>query len=124
MNRNYNRLRFVLPIILGALTYGALAACAQSRSLGPLLNISDPDPFAGLMPEWDALYPQYVGAQEETYIVVNPKNPNNIAATWITEVFKGAAVGVSMDGGVTWQTSIVPGRTLVSGGTIAFAIDP
>jgi len=58
-----------------------------------------------------------VGAQLEPEVAVNPKNTNNLAAVWITEQWKGVAPAVSLDGGASWQATLVSNLTLCTGGT-------
>ena len=55
-------------------------------TLGPLIDLSDPDVFAAFGSN---------GAEKETYIVVNPTNPNNIVATWWGGLGKGIVTAVN-----------------------------
>src|SRR5262249_6184253 len=55
-------------------------------------------------------------------------NPRNVVATWQQDLASGGAAlgivaGVSFDGGDTWQQVVIPGITLVSGGTYQIAAD-
>src|ERR1041384_5766525 len=51
---------------------------------------------------------QRVGNESEEAIAVNPTNPNNIVIfTNIAEGVNGMFLGVSFDGGKTWNTRIV-----------------
>ena len=94
--------------------YFAATVRADDFTRGPLLNLSQPEPFAGCS---SSLPGFFIGAQLEPSIVVNPTNPNNLAAVWIAEQWKGVAPAVSLDGGVSWHSSLVPSLTLCSGGT-------
>jgi hypothetical protein len=82
-----------------------------SNTLGPLIDLSDPDVLAACGSN---------GAEKESYIVVNPANPKNIVATWFGGQALGTVTAVSLDGGNNWQQVIVPGATRCTGGTPEF----
>jgi hypothetical protein len=60
----------------------------------------------------------------ETSIAVNPKNPLNIVAGWISSGDRTCGFGVSFDGGVSWSVGVVPGIQRSSGGTFDIGTDP
>jgi hypothetical protein len=82
-----------------------------SITLGPLIDLSDPDVLAACGSN---------GAEKESYIVVNPTNPNNIVATWFGGLALGTVTAVTLDGGANWQQVIIPGATECTGGTAKF----
>src|SRR5437870_2271291 len=88
---------------------------------GPLVNLSDPDPFincpGGLPLAVDE-------AEEEPNVAVNPANPKNIVAVWIGGKAKGIVAAVTGDGGRKWQQVIIPGLNQCSGGPFNGAVDP
>src|SRR5262249_24091089 len=86
-----------------------------STTLGPIIDLSDPDVFAAFGSN---------GADKESYIAVNPTNPQNIVATWWGGLGKGIATAVTLDGGQNWQQVIVPGITQAAGGSYQAAFDP
>jgi len=59
--------------------------------------------------------------QNESNIVVNPINPNNVLTSANEYRLDGDAVYVSMDGGQTWSNVVLPGRTSATGGSGVFA---
>jgi hypothetical protein len=80
-------------------------------TLGPLIDLSDPDVLAACGSN---------GAEKESYIAVNPANPNNIVVTWFGGGALGTVTAVSLDGGSNWQQVIVPGATQCTGGSPEF----
>ena len=63
----------------------------------------------------------------ETSIAINPTNPMNVVAGWITSEPTGATCGfaASFDGGQSWTTpGIVPGIDTAHGGTFDIGTDP
>src|SRR5262245_45278365 len=90
------------------------SAAAGEFSRGPLVNLSEPDAFAGCASTLPAFF---VGAQLEPSVVVNPQDLDNIVAVWFGEQWKGVAPVVSLDGGISWQPTLVPNLTLCTGGT-------
>ena len=64
---------------------------------------------------------QCYNPQNESNIVVNPTNSNNVVTSANEYRIDGAEVYVSMDGGSTWTNVIVPGRTGFTGGKGVFA---
>jgi hypothetical protein len=57
-------------------------------------------------------------------IVVNPTNPKNIVAAWIDHGRAGLAVGVTFDGGKSWQNVPIPGISQSTGGISSTGGDP
>jgi hypothetical protein len=60
------------------------------------------------------------GAEKESFIVVNPANPQNIVATWFGGLALGTIAAVTLDGGTNWQQVIIPGATECTGGPPEF----
>jgi hypothetical protein len=87
-------------------------------TLGPLVQVSGPSPFA-------AFQPPLLDAETEPTVAVNPTNPNNVVAAWIQDYAAGIVGGVSFDGGGSWQPVVIPGLTAYSGGpSHQLALDP
>jgi hypothetical protein len=109
---------------LAALAMFTLASGANDLTLGPLVQISDPNPLAGCD---DGLRPpgrNSIDAQAEPYLAVNPANPKNIVAVWISGFAQGIIAGVTFDGGRRWQQVPIPALTVCSGGPFLGAADP
>ena len=101
----------------------ALPARANDFKRGPLVNLSDPDPFGncpGGLPFADA------AQQEESFVAANPTNPKHVVAVWIGGKAKGIVAGVTFDGGRRWQQVVIPGVNSCSTGPFAggAAVDP
>ncbi len=61
----------------------------------------------------------------ETSIAINPTNPNNVLAGWISSGDRTCGFGVSFDGGQHWPViGVVPGIQLGSGGAFDRGTDP
>ena len=112
-------------LILGA---AALAFTAgASYAVPPPLVISGLSPFAGCFIGGEP-GTNYLNAEVEPWVDVNPANANNVIAGWQQDRWSnGGARGLnsafSMDGGVSWTRVQVPGINKCSGGTGEFNYD-
>jgi hypothetical protein len=103
----------------------------SNYGLDPTVRVSHSDPFAytdadHIEQQSGTLYP---GAALETFMTVDPTNPNHIAVSYQQDRWSGGGsrslmVGTSFDGGQSWYTQPIPGVTLVAGGTWARSSDP
>lgn len=106
-----------------------------SLSAGPLVQISGESPFGAL--DSCGNFPGTVGtpgsnflnSEIEPWVDVNPANLENIVAYWQQDRWsnggaRSLVAGVSLDGGSTWETVVVPGLTDCSGGKFERASDP
>jgi hypothetical protein len=89
-------------------------------TLGPLTQVSGPSPFNG-NPNQPALFRN---AETETYVAVDPTNPNHAVVAWFQDLADGIVSAATFNGGATWQEAVVPGLTLCSGGTYPTAANP
>jgi hypothetical protein len=64
---------------------------------------------------------QCYNPQNESNIVVNPTNPNNVVTSANEYRFDGASAFTSFDGGASWVNVVIPGRTGATGGKGVFA---
>jgi hypothetical protein len=64
-------------------------------------------------------------AELEPWIAINPTNPDNLVVVWMQDCSPRRAhvTAVSFDGGATWETVVIPGLTVCSGGEW-YATDP
>jgi hypothetical protein len=103
-------------------------ALMSGYTLGPLGQLSGPSLFAGSTA--DNLPPDQIllNSEDENQLVVDPTNPNHLVGLWhqdeTTVGNRGLVVGVTFDGGSTWQLAPLPGVSQVSGGTLQSNSDP
>jgi hypothetical protein len=102
----------------------------STYGLGHTVRVSHGDPFASctadLQNQQGTLYPS---TELETFLTVDPNNPDHLAAIWQQDRWssggaRGLEVGISFDGGQTWQDTPLPGLTPCTGGTSARTSDP
>jgi hypothetical protein len=126
---------FVFATILALMITQEVSA--SGFSVAPLTVISGPSPFAGCPNIGGLGNPpgiNYVNAEEEPWVAVNPTNSNNIIAVWQQDRWsnggaRGLVAGVSHDGGLTWNEtyahfSFCSGGTVANGGDFERASDP
>jgi hypothetical protein len=97
-------------------------------TLGPLVQVSSESLFAGSTA--DNLPPEDIllNSEDENQLVVDPTNPDHLVGLWhqdeTTVGNRGLVVGVTFDGGSTWQLGPLPGVGQVSGGELQSNSDP
>ena len=101
----------------------ALTAAAQNSQLGPLVELSQPNPVGNCDDGFRLPGTFTLNDATEPAIAVNPVNPNNVVASWILGPVQNVIAGVSLNGGRTWQQVPIP-LTLCSGGQFVAAGDP
>ena len=100
---------------------GGEVASGSDFTLGPLVQVSGPSPLGTCSPT------NFPSSEVEPWIVVNPTNPNNIVGVWRQDVdflFGGFVVGVSFDGGGSWQSVVIPGHIQCADGSFMWGSDP
>ena len=126
-------LRIVCSLLI-LLMVGALSARAAGYTVGPLVRVSGPSPFAGCTDGGDGVGILSPNAEVEPRVAVNPANPLNIVGVfqqdrWSDGGAHGLVTAYSRDGGATWQTSwphfsTCAGGTAANGGDYARSSDP
>jgi hypothetical protein len=102
----------------------AIQACGGNFTIGPLIQVSkDPDSLSGCDTGFRPPGNMNFSDQFETRVAVDPTNPQHLVATWVGHDLQANFVGVSFDGGMSWQETALPGTTCTSGTFIA-AVDP
>jgi hypothetical protein len=105
---------------------------AQWGQADPLEQVSGTSMFADCTADlWQfQVGTVYHDSEVEPWVAVNPVDPLNVVATWQQDRWsnggaRGLGVGVSFDGGVTWETAAVPNLSRCSGAeTYHRASDP
>ncbi len=109
---------------LGTLALAALTATAwaQFTSLGPLAEVSLPNPLAGCNDGF--VIPGNMTGNDsfEPCIAINPLNPANIVAIWTGGLMQSAMTAASFDSGTSWQRTPLP-VTACAGGPFLGAAD-
>jgi hypothetical protein len=117
--------RLLVPVAVAfVLAVAAAPAPAAPFSLGSTSVASGLSPWApGCGGPGEALPSSvnYLNAEVETHVAVNPTNANNVVAFWQQDRWNdggahGNLAGYSMDGGMTWGHS-APAFTRCAGGT-------
>jgi hypothetical protein len=118
-------------ILVGGLA--DIRSAAAGPPVGPLVQVSGlaPSPFAGCTADQTPGNTgiNYPDSEIEPWVEVNPTNSENIVAGWQQDRWdnggaRGLVAGVSTDGGDTWNSVVIPGISLCSGGTFERATDP
>jgi BNR repeat-like domain len=101
-------------------------AAATDFVTDPLVQVSGTSPFddctadnVPVQEEFGNLFPD---SEVEPWIDVNPTDEDNIAGMWQQDRWsnggaRGHGVGVSFDGGTSWEQVVLPEVTVCSGGT-------
>jgi hypothetical protein len=118
-----------------AITAGGILGAvglAGAGTIAPLKLVSGPSPFAGCTIGGPGT--NYVNAEVEPWVDVNPANTNNIIGIfqqdrWSNGGAHGLVAGVSQDGGATWRESwahftLCSGGNTANGGDYERASDP
>ncbi len=123
--------RIVTALMILAVS-GVLTASASTYTVAPLTLTSGPSPFAGCTIGGPGT--NYVNAEVEPWVDVNPANPNNIIGVfqqdrWSNGGAHGLVAAVSHNGGKTWNRtwahlSLCSGGTAANGGGYERASDP
>ncbi len=116
-------------VVLAAALMLESAGAPMAGSVDPLVQVSGPSLFADCMADLPQGGINFAGSEVEPWVAVNPVDPLNIVGTWQQDRWnnggaRGLAVGVSLDGGRTFRTVVVPGLTRCTGGTFLRASDP
>jgi hypothetical protein len=121
----------MVAVVLAASLLPGAAPRGQEGIAGPLTQVSGPSPFIDCTaddPESQSGSPQH-HSEVEPWVAVNPSDPLHIVASWQQDWWtngasRGQPVGVSFDGGMSWQTVTVPGTCRCTGGDLYRIGDP
>jgi len=128
--RKHQIAQFVVTLI--AVTMIAASVSASSFTVAPLTLVSGPSPFASCTIGGPGT--NYVNAEVEPWVDINPTNPNNIIGVfqqdrWADGGAHGLVAAVSHNGGKTWKRtwahfSLCSGGTAANGGGYERTSDP
>jgi hypothetical protein len=90
---------------------------------GPLVQVSGDSPLADCHDQFGDS-PETLHLEVEPWLAVNPTNPDNLVSAWIQDQARGHVAGVSLDGGKTWESVVIPGLTICTGGDDYQVTDP
>ncbi|HMC67497.1 MAG TPA: sialidase family protein, partial [Gemmataceae bacterium] len=95
----------------------------SNLNLTPLVPVSGPSPFLGNPIE--ANDPAVtINSEVEPYVAVDPTNSKHLVGAWIQDFARGIVAAASFNGGNTWQSVVIPGVTVASGGAYPHSSDP
>jgi hypothetical protein len=99
-------------------------------TLGPLVQVSVTNPFAGSTADHPEIQPGTFApdSEVEPYVVVDPTDRDHLVGIWQQDRWSGngsrrMVVGVTFDGGRSWQEVVPPGLSQVAGGAFQRASD-
>ena len=125
------RITLRLLVLTIMLTTGVLTVSASSFVVDPLVQATGASPFAGCTADNVSAQSgtNYLNSEVEPWVDVNPTNAQNIVGAvqqdrWSNGGARGLVAPVSMNGGLTWQTVVIPGISLCSGGVYDRSTDP
>ncbi len=115
---------------LSSLLIAPTALAGPIGSKGSLVRVSGSSPWIGFSCGSGGQGANYLHSEVEPWIDVNPTNPGNLVGTWQQDRWsnggaRGLLAGVTMDGGATWQSVVIPNLSDCSGNSAyARATDP
>ncbi|MEA5455455.1 sialidase family protein [Sinomonas sp. JGH33] len=120
----------LLALIPAALLLN-LGGAASAATFTPPAVASGPSPFASCTLGGAPGAVNYVNAEVEPWVSVNPTNPSNVVGVWQQDRWSdggshGLVAGYSNDGGATWHETAQPFSACAPGGPAQFtrASDP
>ena len=125
------RVSQIAVALIVMITAGTLTASAGNFKAGSLVQATGASPFANCTADNAAGQSgtNFLNSEVEPWVDVNPTNPKNIVGSvqqdrWSNGGARGLVAGVSFNGGKTWQTVVIPGISLCSGGSYDRSTDP
>jgi hypothetical protein len=129
-----NQLRLARAGLLALLPAALIlnvAGAASAATFTPPVTVSGPSPYAACALGATPGGVNYVNAEVEPWVTVNPANPDNIIGVWQQDRWSdggahGLAGGYSLDGGLSWNEFTQPFSACAPGGPSRFdrASDP
>jgi hypothetical protein len=120
------RFKIVMPVTsCAALMLAGMSALpvrAQFSHLGPLVEVSVPNPLAACDDGFRPGGTWGINDAGEPFVAINPLKPDNIVAAWMGGFDQNIVSATSFDGGRTWQQVPLP-LTVCAGGAYLGAGD-
>jgi hypothetical protein len=118
--------RTFIRVIPAAVVMAAASAAATAATVDPVVA-SGPSPFASCTIGGPGT--NYVNAEVEPWVAVNPANPSNVIGAWQQDRWSnggahGLVAGYSFDGGQTWAQTNLPFSACAGGLGYERASDP
>src|SRR5256712_6858799 len=127
-----NRALVVALVAATLMLLGPMGILAGPFRTGVLVQVSGPSPFASCTADDVAgqiardptgQRKVFLNTEVEPWVDVNPTNLNNIVAIWQQDRWsdggsRGLVAGVSLNGGVSWTSVVIPGISRCSGGSL------
>src|SRR5436309_10043987 len=103
-------------------------ASVQVSGTSPIAGCTADDVAGQIARDPTGLRNVYLNSEVEPWVDVNPTNPNNIVAFWQQDRWsdggsRGLVAGVSLYGGVSWTSVLIPGISQCSGGSLPSGTD-
>lgn len=119
--------RNALPVSFVSGIAAAAALAMSAAAHGAPVLVSGPSPFAGCTIGGPGV--NYVNAEVEPWVAVNPANPSNVIGAWQQDRWSnggahGLVAGYSFDGGLTWKQTNLPFSACAGGLAYERASDP
>ncbi len=120
--KRVKRFLALIAVLVVVLSPGAINVSASAFTVAPLVLASGPSPFASCTIGGPGT--NYVNAEVEPWVDVNPTNPKNIVGVfqqdrWSNGGAHGLVAAVTHNGGKTWKQVVIPHISFCSGGTVA-----
>jgi hypothetical protein len=114
------RLLLLVGLLAVAGALAAAAAWADVFSASTPIQVSGTSPFAECTADSGQTGTNFANTEVEPWVDVNPRNADNIVATWQQDRWsdggaRGLVAGVSKDGGQSWNSVVIPGLSVCSG---------
>jgi hypothetical protein len=114
--------RLLVVVAFAALVSAGVGGALTAQAGAALVLVSGPSPYAGCTSS--PLAPgetNYVNAEVEPWVAVNPASHSNIVGVWQQDRFgfggaRGLVAGYSLDGGATWGETTLPFSVCAPGG--------
>jgi hypothetical protein len=116
----------IWSIVTSVLLLSVAPAGASQYRASPPVAVSGLSPFADCMADEIQGNPIILDQEAEPFIAVDPTDPDHIVGTWIQDQRlndgngRGFGIATTFDGGASWETTVIPGSGLCTGGEFPY----